>query len=156
MVTLVLQKVKGRLEFIPPSGVNERAALRHILQLCKDRHNNYVSVTFAAPYKKRTTGKHSQNSAIHGFAQCIAEYTGDDVESIKTFCKKRAIRRGYPVKKDGDGNIIFSKLDGEPIPESSANINTVEAGYLIDELQQLAAELDIPLPPTQSELKEGS
>lgn len=156
MITLVLQKINGRLEFVPPNGMNERAALRKVLETCKNKFNNYVSVSFAPPYKKRTSGRHSQNSAIHGFAQCIAEYTGDDLEAIKMYCKKKAIRRGYPVKKNENGDIIFSRLDGEPIPESSANINTVEAGYLIEELQQLAAELDIILPPTQEEMLQNN
>lgn len=153
MITLTLQKINGRLEFIPPTRTNERIALRDILDLCKRKHNNFVSLTFAVPYKKRTTGKHSQNSCIHGYAQTIANFCGDDVESIKMYCKKKAVRRGYPVKLDDWGEIIYSKLDGEPIPESSAHVNTVQAGYLIEELQQLAAELGIVLPKTLEELQ---
>lgn len=151
MVTLTLKKVQGRLEFIPPKETNERMALVNILQLCRERHNDFVTLTFSVPKKKRTL---SQNSALHGFSQCIAEYTGEDMESVKLYCKKRAIRRGYPVKKDTDGNVIVSKLDGEPIPESSANVSTVELGYVLDELMQLAAELEIILPLTQAEIKE--
>lgn len=149
MITLVLQKITGRLAFVPPQAENERQALKYILDKCEAKHNNYVSVTLAVPYKKRTSGRHSQNSAIHGFAQCIAEYTGEEMERIKDYCKKRAVRRGYPVKRDDNGNVIISRLDGEPIPESSGRVNTVEAGYLIEELQQLASELGVILPPTQ-------
>lgn len=146
MITLVLQKIEGRLAFIPPQASNERQALHNLLDLCERKHNGYVSLSFAVPYKKRTSGRKSQNSAIHGYAQCIAECTGEEMERIKDYCKRKAIRRGYPVKKDDNGNIIISKLDGEPIPESSGKVNTVEAGYLIDELQQLASELGIILP----------
>lgn len=67
------------------------------------------------------------------------------MEVIKMYCKQRAIKRGYPVKRDNNGDVIISRLTGEPIPESSANCNTVEAGYLIDELIQLSAELGITL-----------
>ena len=146
MVTLVLKKISGRLAFIPPEGLNERKALRHILDLCERRHGGYVSLTFAAPYKKRTKGKHSQNNCIHGYSQVIAEYTGETVERIKDFCKKRAFRRGYPAKVDSEGDIVYLPLDGEPIPESTAKVNTVQAGYVIEELETLAAELGVILP----------
>jgi hypothetical protein len=72
------------------------------------------------------------------------------MERIKDYCKKRAVRRGYPVKKNELGEIIISKLDGEPIPESSGKVNTVEASYLIEELQQLASELEIILPKQEA------
>jgi hypothetical protein len=149
MITLTLKRVKDCLAFVPPESKIERQSLSWLLKLCDEKHNGYVTLTFSRPKKKRTSGVHSQNSCIHGFAQCIAEYTGENVEKIKDYCKKQAIRQGYPVKRDDSGNILFSPLDGEPIPESSAKISTIEAGYLIDELQILAGELGIILPPTR-------
>lgn len=146
MITLVLKNITGRLAFEVPRNENEKIAIKHLLNKCEDKYNGYVSVTLAVPYKKRTSGRKSQNSAIHGFAQCIANETGEEMERIKDYCKKRAIRRGYPVKKDENGDVIISRLDGEPIPESSGKVNTVEASYLIDELIQLASELEIVLP----------
>lgn len=151
-MTICLKKIKGRLAFIPPQAENERQALRHILDKCENKHNGYVSITFAVPYKKRTSGRHSQNNYIHAIAQDIADYTGEEMERIKTYCKKRAMRRGYPPKRDEQGNVIISPLDGEPIPESSGKVNTVEAGYLIEELEQLSAELGIVLPKTKGEI----
>ena len=151
MVTLVLRKIEGRLAFVPPQATNERQALKRLLDLCENRHGGFVSLSFAVPYKKRTSGRHSQNSAIHGFASCIADYTGEELERIKFYCKRRAMRRGYQVKKDELGNIVMSKLDGEPMPESSGRVNTVEAGYLIEELQQLAGELGVILPKMRGE-----
>ncbi len=44
-----------------------------------------------------------------------------------------------------NSQLVYSKLTGEVIPESEANITTVEAGYLIEEIQQLAAEAGIVL-----------
>lgn len=154
-MTIVLKKIEGRLAFIPPEGQNARAALRNILDRCEKNHGGFVSLTFKVPYKKRTSGAHSQNSCIHGYATVIANETGHTVEEIKTIAKKRAFRRGYPVKKDDNGNPIYSKLTGEPIPASSAEINTVEAGYLIEELQQIAAELEIILPRTLEDMENG-
>lgn len=125
--------------------LNDQAQFLTLLQFCKERHNNYIKVTLQPPSKPRTTGPKSQNNRIHGFAQQIANYTGDDIESIKLICKERALSRGYPVKKDEKDNVIISLVTRKPIPESSSDISTIEAGYLIDELERLAAELEIIL-----------
>jgi hypothetical protein len=153
-LTLVLKKIQGRLAFIPPQGDNARAALHKILDKCEAKYGGFVSVTFKVPYKKRTSGPNSQNSCIHGFAGIIAEYTGETLERVKFYAKRRAFRRGYPVKRDENGAVVFSPLDGEPLPASSADINTIEAGYLIEELQQIAAELGCILPRTMEEIGE--
>jgi hypothetical protein len=154
-LTIVLKKIEGRLAFIPPEGQSAREALKQLLTKCEEKHGGFVSLTFKVPYKKRTSGAHSQNSCIHGYATVIANATGHTVEEIKTIAKKRAFRRGYPIKKDDQGRPIYSKLTGEPIAASSAEINTIEAGYLIEELQQIAAELEIVLPRTIEEIENG-
>ena len=61
------------------------------------------------------------------------------------YVKRKAFRRGYPMKRDENGNIIYSLVDGQPIPESEAKISTVEAGYLVEEIIHLAVELGIVL-----------
>ena len=94
--------------------------------------------------KPRTTGYRSQNHAINGYVGQIAKETGEDAGIIKMYCKQLAIRRGYPLM-EREGQLIYSRLNGEPLPESEAEISTVEAGYLIDEIIQLAAELGIIL-----------
>jgi hypothetical protein len=151
-MTIVLKKIAGRLSFIPPEGETARAALRRILDTCEKKHGGYVSVTFKVPYKKRTSGANSQNSCIHGYANAIAEYTGEELDRVKFYAKRRAMRRGYPAKRDDNGNVILSLIDGEPLPASSAEINTLEAGFLIDELQQIAAEIGVVLPRTMEEI----
>lgn len=97
------------------------------------------------PFRPRTTGKKSQQNRINGFIRQICMWTGNDFDDVKMYCKKRAMRRGYPAKKDADGNIVVSLQDGEPIPESESKISVEEAGYLIEEIEQLAAELEISL-----------
>ena len=151
-MTIVLKKIKGELSFEQPQGQIARTALQNLLKKCEEKYGGYVSITFKPPYKKRTSGPNSQNSCIHGYAFAIAEFMGEELERVKFYAKRRAFRRGYPVKKDDDGAIVYSMLDGEPMPASSAEINTVEAGYLIEELQQLAAELGVVLPKTMEEL----
>jgi hypothetical protein len=44
-----------------------------------------------------------------------------------------------------EGKLVYSKVTGEVLPESEANLSIVEAGYLIEEIQQLASELGINL-----------
>ena len=146
-ISVILRRVfiKGFIAFELPRDPLIVESLRGVLSLCKTKHNDFVRVSLKPPYKKRTSGKHSQNSAIHGYCQQIANYTGDDLESIKNYCKEKAIARGYPVKRDENGDVIISRLTDKPIPLSSADINTVEAGYLIDTIIQVAAELGLTL-----------
>ena len=141
---IVLKRVfqKGYICFELPTDSALIANLRDVLKLCKDRHNNFVRVIFKPPYKKRTL---KQNSLVHAYFQQIANYIGDDVESVKAYCKQKAVARGYPVKTDSAGNPIISKLTGNMIPISSADCNTEELSYLIEEALQLGAELGIIL-----------
>ena len=85
--------------------------------------------------KPRTTGKKSQNHRINGFIQQICVETGNDFDTVKIYCKKQAISRGYP----------FDEFQGEIIPWSEARLDTIQAGILIDTIEQLAAELKIIL-----------
>lgn len=85
--------------------------------------------------KPRSTGPRSQNNHAHGHAQQIAEYTGHEVDEVLVCAKSRAVKRGYPVDIIG----------GIAVPWSQSRISTVECGHLIDELHQIAAELDVTL-----------
>lgn len=109
------------------------------------KYNGFIRCQFSPPYKPRTTGKASQNHRINGFLMQICEETGNDFDDLKMYCKKRAIRRGYPVKVDGQGYPIISLETGEYIPESERNIDTLQASYLIEEIEQLASEYGIIL-----------
>lgn len=57
------------------------------------------------------------------------------IEDVEIAVKERAIKRGYPYRQN--------KLTSRPIPASMTTINTVEAGYLIDELYLIASEYEI-------------
>ena len=141
---VVLKRVfhKGYICFELPTDSALLANLRDVLKLCKDKHNDFVRVILKPPYKKRTI---KQNSLVHVYLQQIANYTGEDLESVKVYCKQKAVARGYPVKTDSAGNPIISKLTGNMIPISSADCNTKELSYLIEEALQLGAELGIIL-----------
>lgn len=134
-----IYREKNKISFyIPPNVIN-------IVEKSEKNHNSYMLIELGLPRKPRTTGRLSQNHAINGYIQQIASETGNDFQDIKNYCKKKAIRRGYPMKRNDGGEIIVSLVDGEPIPESESNISTIEAGYLLDEIIQLAAELEIRL-----------
>lgn len=114
-----------------------RAMLKDLVSLCQNKYGSYMKLEMSAPYRARSTGKESQNAHIWGHIQQIANYTGYDVQDVEDYIKLKAIKRGYSYK--------INKLTGEIRPASMTTINTVEAGYLIEELHQLASELEIVL-----------
>lgn len=103
----------------------------------------YLTLDLSLPRKPRTTGELSQNHAINGYCQQIAQATGNEFGDVKIAAKIRALKRGYPFKKDEKGNPIISLITGVPEPESETRISTTEAGYLINEIIMIASELGI-------------
>lgn len=97
--------------------------------------HEWLTVSISRPRKPRTTGKGSQNSHAWGHMAQIARETGHEVYEIEYLAKYRAIKRGYPV----------NTCLGMPVPKSQSEIDTLEAGYLIDELHMIAAENGIKL-----------
>ena len=106
-----------------------------LLQRADKQRGGYVTLSVSLPRRPRTTGPQSQNNHAHGHAQQIAEHTGHEVDEVLVCAKARAVKRGYPVDMIG----------GVAVPWSQARISTVECGHLIDELHQIAAELDVTL-----------
>lgn len=114
-----------------------RAMLKDLVELCEQKYGGYVKMEMSPPYRPRTTGRGSQNSKIWACIQQIAQETGNDVQDVEDAVKERAMKRGYPYK--------VNPLTGKVKPASMTTINTVEAGYLIEELYQIASEMDIRL-----------
>lgn len=112
-----------------------RTAIKSLVELCEKKHDNYIKLEMSPPYPARSTGKSSQNNLIWKLITAIVECTGNDVEDVEEWVKLKAVRRGYPTKTN--------PLTGQIKPLSMTEINTVEAGYLIDELYQLCAEMGI-------------
>jgi len=96
-------------------------------------------------YRRRTTGWKSQNHRLNGFVSQFCDVTGNDFDDIKLFVKRKAMRRGLPPKTDHRGKIIYSKIDGEPLPISEADMDTVQCSWVIEEIQQLSAEYSVML-----------
>lgn len=109
-----------------------RAMLSELVDLCNAQHGGYMKLEMSVPYPPRTTGKDSQNNKIWGMITQICNHTGYTSIEMEDYAKKRAIVRGYPYR--------INRLTGEIKPWSMTEIDTVQAGYLIDELYQIAAE----------------
>lgn len=123
------------------SDFGVRAMLKGLVELCANKYGGYVKIEASPPYKPRTTQVGGQNRKIWGMIHQICKETGNDIEDVEDYIKQRATRRGYPVHEN--------KLTGEIKPVSMATINTVEASYLIEELYQLASEMEIKLDESE-------
>lgn len=125
---------------IPANREAEYAAL-----ILKGQPSDKYDVTIATLRRKRTTGWKSQGNHFNGHCQQIANETGNPFDDVKMFIKRRAIARGLPLMTKPNGDLVYSLVDGEPLPKSEADMDTIECGYCIDESHILAGELCIVL-----------
>jgi hypothetical protein len=144
-VELVLHRTTA-LNFEPPTDPVAFAALKDLVNLSRAKHGDYYRISLQIPYKKRTTGYKSQNHKLNGGIMALCEWSGQDFAEIKMLIKERALKRGYPPQTDEDGEIIVNRRTGIPLPKSESDCSTVECALLIDELEQLAAEMEFVLP----------
>ena len=135
--TITLKRIfkRGYLVFLPPDDLGAQERIKQVLGKCKDKHADFVTVTFETPHRPRSTGKNSQNSHAWGHCTQIARELGMELHEVEYIAKVRAIKRGYPVSL---------KL-GIPVPYSQANISVEECAVLIEEYHQIAAENGIIL-----------
>lgn len=125
-----------------------KEAFQNLIKYCNTKRGGYMRLVLSPPFKHRSTGENSQNHAINGFIQQICMVTGNDFDDAKIYFKRSAFKRGYPFKTtiiDEKEVIVYSLNDGEPLPASEKEIDTIQAGYLIDEVKQFADEHSIKL-----------
>lgn len=137
-VQLTLKRVfnKGHLCFELPGDPGTLSRLRDLLTLCKNKNNDFVSVTLARPRKPRTTGDGSQNHHLNGHIMQICQETGNDYETVKNAVKMIAVENlGYP----------YAELHGTITPRPESESSTEECAKLIEAAHLLAAELEIIL-----------
>jgi len=135
---IVLRRIneKGYIKFEIPQEIELQEALRNVLTLCRDKYNDFVSLTFKPPYKPRTTGKGSQSHHLNGHIAQICNVTGNDHETIKYCVKMIAVEQlGYP----------FDTVCGYVVPKQERNSDTEECAKLIEASHMLAAQLGIIL-----------
>jgi len=150
MNEVILPAVR-RIETLRPNVIsfevlseNQLHALNRLFY--KQEHqkkNNYYQVRIKPPFRPRTTGKNSQCNRFNGGIQLICQETGNDFYDVKMYLKRKAIARGYPMQVDEKGNIVYSLIDGEPVPISESEASIEEAKLLIDELEELMSQFDI-------------
>lgn len=137
-VTITLKRVdeKGRIAFLPPSEIELQEAIKKVLRSCREKNNDYVAVTFARPYKPRTTGPDSQNHMLNGNIMQIVNETGNDYETVKYCVKMIAVEQlSYP----------FTTIAGHIVPKRERDCNTEECSKLIEASFMLAADMGIIL-----------
>lgn len=143
-VTVVLKRVnqKGHIVFEAPSDPETQMALRNVLHICQDKHNDFVRVTIRPPYKPRSTGKGSQNHHLNGHITQICNVTGNDSETIKYCIKMIAVEQmDYP----------YSEVAGHIVPKRERDCDSEECGKLIEASHMLAAQLGITLREAEDE-----
>lgn len=122
-----------------------------IKQFCvqgQQKHGDMYRVTIAYPARRRSTGKNSQNTRIAFLSNLIAAENAIEgattYQSVKDLAKLRAIKRGYPYRwikaKMPDGSVIESIY-----PKHEDELDVIEAGYLIDELEAMGAEIGLDI-----------
>ena len=137
-VTITLKRVdeKGKIAFLPPRETELQEAIRKVLRTCKEKNNDFVAVTFARPYKPRTTGPDSQNHMLNGNIMQICNETGNDYDTVKYCVKMIAVEQlSYP----------FTTIAGHIVPKRERDCNTEECSKLIEASFMLAADMGIIL-----------
>jgi len=129
----IIIKISGDRLRIPDEY---KSTFTGLLKYCNDKRGGYMRIQISPPFKHRSTGEKSQNHHINGHCQQIANETGEDFDIIKLEAKRKAIKRGYPIRTN-----IF----GDAVPESETEIDSIHAGYLIESLHEIADFLDIRL-----------
>ncbi len=138
MVKVTLKRIfiPNTLAFELPAG-NTKQAIINVISKCKEKHGDYVQVTIDTPKKPRTQGLNSQNSLWHSQCSQICEFTGESMETVKMYIKEQAVAMGYKTE--------YSSLLKKHIPVSSATVDTVMFGYLVEQAYILAGEFGIVL-----------
>ena len=120
-----------------------------LMERCEAKHNGYVALRLDMPHRPRSTGPRSQNHRLNGFVSQFCQASGNDFDDIKLYIKRRAMRRGLPPKKDSKGSILYSRVDGEPLPMSEKDMSVEQCGWCIAEIEQLAAENGVTLQESE-------
>ena len=100
-----------------------------LIKYCNEKRGGFMRLILSPPFKHRSTGEKSQNHHINGHVQQISNETGEEFDVIKMYAKRSAIKRGYPIRDD---------LFGDVQPLSETEIDSEQAGFLIDELHMIA------------------
>ena len=125
--------VDGLTIFKPPTF---RAMINVLLEKSKQKHNGYLDIRLALPYRPRTTGPRSQNSRFYGHCEDLAEQVLDEhgeprftKEQIHDAMLRMAVPEGYPTYLD---------LNGVESPLPSAQSSVEQMNVVTRVLQRFA------------------
>lgn len=138
MVQYVLKRVTiaGKIAFEVPQDTAARANIKHELEKCRDKYNDFVLITMQPPKRPRTTGKDSQNHHLNGHIMQICNETGAGYSAVKDEVKRIAVENmGYP----------YEIINGHIHPKGESDSSTDECNLLIEAAHVLAADLGIIL-----------
>jgi len=141
-VTCKIVVKNDKLSLIIPESYQEYK--KQLLEYCVEKRGGFISLSLSPPKRPRSTGKGSQSHHFNGHCQQIATLTGQPFDDIKKFVKEQAIDRGYPLLEDDNGNMILD-MWGNKQGISEADCTIEDCKHLIDQVHQLADEMDIKL-----------
>ncbi|MFA5130467.1 MAG: hypothetical protein WC477_06180 [Patescibacteria group bacterium] len=140
-----IQRIKTGKRLVVAFEIPATREVEYAALILKGQPSDLYDVTISTLRRKRTTGWKSQNHRLNSHVMQIANETGQPFEDVKLFVKRRAIARGLPLMTRPNGDIVYSLTDKEPLAMSEADMDTVQCGYVIDEINILAGELGIVL-----------
>jgi hypothetical protein len=108
-----------------------------------EKSPDFSFVRIGKPRKPRTTGALSQNHKIAALINLITDLSGHTYNEVKTWAKFNGIGRGYPYRFIKVFHPVQRQLIEQVEPYHEDEIDTVQAGVLIQELQFICDEMGI-------------
>jgi len=105
----------------------------------------HISVIIAPVKRHRSTGYKSANHHLNGHVQQICIETGNSFEDVKLYVKRQAFAQGLPFMTRLDGSPVLSLVDGQPLPISETDMDSIQCGWCIDAAHVLADDLGVVL-----------
>jgi hypothetical protein len=143
IIEKLAQGIKGKIGFQYPEAYQPQ--VENVIFKSYQNHNGYVGFEMFTPRRPRSTGEKSQNHHFNGHIQQICNETGNDFGQIKLYVKRVAMGMGYPPMVNDKGELVYSLVDGEVLPQSEADSSVEECALLIEAAHIVASEAGVIL-----------
>ena len=117
----------------------------NLVKYVTEKKNSFCRCYLDVPFVPRTTGPKSQNNAIWGYADQINNYNGQGKRDIVEIAKSRAVDKGLCRQKRNEAGELMVNVWGYPVGISLTQASASEAFAIIQELVDIAKELNITL-----------
>jgi len=125
-----------------PDARQIQEVVRAQLDRWEEAKKRWFRVEIRLPFRPITTGERSQMARIYGHMSWVCMITGNDLETMKLFFKRKAMAEGYPFDIIHDAETE----DDMEAPWSLARISTTHAAILSNVITRWAGFEGIPLP----------